>query len=112
LPFTYKETRHLRHYFAVKALLRSEINKADYLLFSPHAKYDWPTLAAELAVKLKRKYVVESDGDHRSVGRLLLRSMPFGPRKLKGDLDAFVLQARGLVLCPFGPRIAAGAGCL
>ena len=83
LPFTYREDRHLRHYFAIKGLLRSEINKADYLLFSPHAKFDWPTLAAQLAVKLKRKYGLESDWDHPSVHRFLLRAMPFGAKKLR-----------------------------
>lgn len=83
LPFPYREDRHLRHYFAIRGLLRSEINKADYLLFSPHAKFDWPSLAAQLAVKLKRKYGLESDWDHRSVHRFLLRAMPFGAKKLR-----------------------------
>jgi glycosyltransferase involved in cell wall biosynthesis len=64
-------------------LLLDEIKKADYLLFSPHAKFDWPTLAARLAIKLKRQYGVESDYDRLSVGHVLLDAMPFGVRKLR-----------------------------
>src|SRR5277367_411427 len=41
LPYAYREDRYLCHYLATKRRLRSEIANADYLLFSPHAKYDW-----------------------------------------------------------------------
>ena len=59
LPHSYREDRHLRYYRATRKLLRSEIQKADYLLFSPHSMFDWPTLAALEAIKMKRKYVFE-----------------------------------------------------
>ena len=56
LPYPYREDRYLRHFRATRRLLSAEIAKADYLLFSPHSKYDWSTLAARLAMKLGRKY--------------------------------------------------------
>lgn len=88
LPHTYREDKHLLHYFFTRKLLLSEINKANYLLFSPHAKYDWPTLAAKLAMKLKRKYCIESDWDQWSAWRLQLSAMPFGAKKLRKALWA------------------------
>jgi glycosyltransferase involved in cell wall biosynthesis len=86
LPYTYREDRHLRHYLATRKLLRSEIAKADYLLFSPHAKYDWSTLAALQAIKMKRKYDMESDWVHESVQRLNLEAMPSGLNKIRKTL--------------------------
>jgi glycosyltransferase involved in cell wall biosynthesis len=88
LPYAYREDRYLRHFLSTKKRLASEINKADYLLFSPHSNYDWSTLAAELAIQLKRKYGIESDWDHRSVWRLQLNAMPFGAKKLRKTLWA------------------------
>lgn len=86
LPMPYREDRYLWHYSTVKNLLRSEIAKADYLVFSPHAKYDWSTLAAKLAIKLKRKYDMESDWNSDSVIRVQLEAMPPGLRKIKRTL--------------------------
>ena len=83
LPHTYREDKHLLHYFSTRKILLSEISKAQYLLFSPHANYDWPTLGVSLALKLKRKYCVESDFDHPSVSNLQLRAMRFGAKKLR-----------------------------
>ena len=95
LPFAYREDKYLRHYYSTKKMLESEINKADYLLFTPPAKFDWPTLAAEVAIKLKRKYGMELDYDHRSVRRLLLKAIPFGAKKLRKAfwMSSFVNQA-------------------
>jgi colanic acid/amylovoran biosynthesis glycosyltransferase len=88
LPHTYREDKHLRHYFSTRQILLSEINKAKYLLFSPHANYDWPTVGVKLAMKLKRKYGIESDYDNPSVSNLQLRVMPFGAKKLRKSLWA------------------------
>jgi len=88
LPFAYREDRYLRHYLATKRLLVSEIAKAQYLIFSPHAKYDWSTLAAELAIKQKRKYDMESDHDHASAARFRLATMPPGLNKLRKTIWA------------------------
>jgi len=88
LPHTYREDKYLYHYFSTRKVLLSEISKAKYLLFSPHANYDWPTLGAKLAIRLKRKYCIESDYDHPSVSNLQLRAMPFGAKKLRKSLWA------------------------
>lgn len=86
LPYTYRELTHLRHYLTTRSLLRAEIAKADYLLFSPHAKYDWSTMAAIQAIKMKRKYDIESDWVHESVQRSQLATMAFGLRKVRKTL--------------------------
>jgi colanic acid/amylovoran biosynthesis glycosyltransferase len=86
LPYAYREDRYLRHYLATRRVLRSEISQADYLLFSPHAKYDWSTLAARLAIKMKRKYDMESDWDQRDVRHANLAAMPLGLRKIRKTL--------------------------
>jgi colanic acid/amylovoran biosynthesis glycosyltransferase len=83
LPYAYREDRYFRHYPATRRLLASEIAKAQYLIFSPHAKYDWSTLEARLAIKQKRKYDMESDHDHASAARFHLATMPAGLNKLR-----------------------------
>ena len=83
LPYAYREDRYLRHYLATKKLLLSEIAKADYLLFSPHAKYDWSALAALLAIKMNRSYGFKSDWDQESAMRFNLKTMPFGLKKIR-----------------------------
>jgi colanic acid/amylovoran biosynthesis glycosyltransferase len=88
LPYAYREDRYLRHYLATRRLLRSEIAKSDYLLFSPHAKYDWSTLAARQAINMGRKYDMESDWDQRNVQRVALAGMPFGLKKIRKILWA------------------------
>lgn len=88
LPYPYREDRYLRHYLTTRRLLSSEITKAQYLLFSPHSKYDWSTLATRLAIKQKRKYDIESDHDHHSAQRFLVESLPFGLNKLRKALWA------------------------
>jgi glycosyltransferase involved in cell wall biosynthesis len=88
LPYAYREDRYLRHYLTTRRLLASEIAKAQYLIFSPHAKYDWSTLAAQLAIKQKRKYDMESDHDHASAVRFHLATMPAGINKLRKTIWA------------------------
>jgi colanic acid/amylovoran biosynthesis glycosyltransferase len=88
LPYTYREDRHLSHYFSSRKVLLEEISKAKYLLFSPHAMYDWSTLGAKLAFNRKRKYCFESDWDQRSAANLRLREMAFGVKKLRKSLWA------------------------
>lgn len=88
LPYAYREDRYLRHYLATRRLLASEIAKAEYLIFSPHAKYDWSTLAAHLAIKQKRKYDMESDHDHASASQFYLATMPAGLNKLRKTIWA------------------------
>jgi colanic acid/amylovoran biosynthesis glycosyltransferase len=95
LPYAYREDRYLRHYLATKRLLASEIAKAQYLIFSPHAKYDWSTLGAQLAIKQKRKYDMESDHDHASAARFHLATMPAGLNKVRKTIwaNSFIKSA-------------------
>lgn len=95
LPFAYREDKYLRHYLATKRLLASEIAKAQYLIFSPHAKYDWSTLAVQLAIKQKRKYDMESDHDHASAAQFHLATMPPGLNKLRKTMwaNSFIKSA-------------------
>ena len=88
LPYAYREDRYLRHYFAIKQLLASEIAKTEYLIFSPHANFEWSTLAARLAIKAKRKFDMESDHDHASAARFHLAMMSAGPKKLRKTILA------------------------
>jgi glycosyltransferase involved in cell wall biosynthesis len=88
LPYAYREDKYLLHYLPTRQLLASEIAKAQYLIFSPHAKYDWSTLAARLAFRLQRKYDMESDHDHASAARFHLTTMPPGPNRLRKALWA------------------------
>lgn len=88
LPYPYREDRYLRHYLSTKRLLTAEIAKAQYLIFSPHANYDWSTLAAHVAIEQKRKYDMESDHDHASAMQFHLATMPAGLRKLRKTIWA------------------------
>jgi glycosyltransferase involved in cell wall biosynthesis len=88
LPYAYREDRYLRHYQTTRRLLASEIAKAQYLIFSPHAKFDWSTLATELAIRQNRKYDMESDHDHASAARFHLATMSSGLNKVRKALWA------------------------
>jgi colanic acid/amylovoran biosynthesis glycosyltransferase len=88
LPYAYREDKYLRHYLATRRLLASEIAKAQYLIFSPHAKYDWSTLAAHLAIKQSRKFDMESDHDHESAQQFHLSTMRPGFNKLRKTMWA------------------------
>jgi glycosyltransferase involved in cell wall biosynthesis len=105
LPYPYREDRYLRHYLATRKLLRSEIAKADYLLFAPHAMYDWPTLANLLAIKMKRDYGIDSDGDLESATRFSLQAMPFGFNKIRKTFWAYSLS-RNVRKCLSNSRVA------
>lgn len=83
LPYPYREDRYIINYRSVAKLLRSEIESADYLLFSPHAPFDWSTLAAKLAIAMHRSYDMEADWHLENVSRFIVSEMSFGFRKLR-----------------------------
>jgi glycosyltransferase involved in cell wall biosynthesis len=83
LPYAYREDRYIRYYFQTKRLLRSEIAKADYLVFCPHAKYDWSMLAVFIAMQLNRPYEIEVPWFHEVVSRLDLSHMRPGIKKIR-----------------------------
>jgi colanic acid/amylovoran biosynthesis glycosyltransferase len=105
LPYSYREDRHFRYYRATRDLLRLEILKSDYLLFSPHSIFDWPVLAALEAIKMKRNYVCESDWDHESVWRVNLNAMPLGVNRVRKTIWMYIFL-RDLYKCLFRSSLA------
>lgn len=83
LPEAYREDRYLRDRRAVGRLLKREIEQSDYLSFSPHAPFDWPTLAAKIAIDLGRQYDVEADWDMANVSWMLWSTMRPGLNKVR-----------------------------
>jgi glycosyltransferase involved in cell wall biosynthesis len=86
LPYAYREDRYIRNYGRTRRALRSAIAAADYLAFSPHAKFDWSTLAVKIAVKMGRRYDIESDWVQEDVQRHQLSYMRPGINKLRKRL--------------------------
>ena len=83
LPEPYREDRYVFRKRAVSATLRRELAAADYILISPHAPFDWSTLAAELCIAMGIPYNMEADWDLPQVSRYIWSQMPFGLRKLR-----------------------------
>ena len=70
LPMAYKPTDFVRELPRIKKWLRSEIEDADHLIFSPYSLVgDWPTIAIREAVKMGRRYTIEADGVHGDIMR-------------------------------------------
>lgn len=86
LPQPYREDRYLLNKAKVSDILSSEIDKARYLLISPHAPFDWSTLAAEICIKKGRKYNMEADWNLPRTSKYLWSQMVFGPNKLRKRL--------------------------
>ena len=62
LPAAYKPLDFSRQYFAVRRILRHQLEQADYVVVSPHTLIgDWPMVAAREAIKMRRRYVLEAD---------------------------------------------------
>lgn len=83
LPEPYREDRYIARRGEVKRILREQIESADYILISPHAAFDWSTLAAEMCIDLKKKYNMEADWNLPQVTNYIWSQMPFGPNKLR-----------------------------
>ncbi|WP_426609732.1 glycosyltransferase [Bradyrhizobium sp. McL0616] len=61
----------LLYYASVRKVINREIQKADYLVFSPHTVIgDWPTLAVREAIKMNRPYVIDADVVYEEVARV------------------------------------------
>jgi glycosyltransferase involved in cell wall biosynthesis len=62
LPNGYNLRDFLTSYASVRKVIQREIQKADYLVFSPHTLIgDWPTVAVREAIKMNRRYVIDAD---------------------------------------------------
>ena len=83
LPEAYREDRYLLNLAGARRLLTNEIERSDYLSFSPHAPFDWPTLAAKIAIRMGRKYDLEADWDMENVSWMLWSTMRPNPNKAR-----------------------------
>ena len=78
LPEPYREDRYVLGKGKVTRLLSTEIEKARYLLISPHAPFDWSTLAAEICIRKNRKYNMEADWNVPYTTKYIYNKLPFG----------------------------------
>lgn len=70
LPRTFNPLTFVRELPRVRRLLRSEVEAAEHLIFSPYSLIgDWPTVAIREAVKLGRRYTIEADVVHGDLMR-------------------------------------------
>ncbi len=87
LPSAYRLSDFIRHYHAVRRILKAEIVDSDYLVFSPHALVgDWPTVATREAIKLRRPYVIDADVVYDEVGKVGLARNASWKRLIKRNL--------------------------
>jgi glycosyltransferase involved in cell wall biosynthesis len=92
LPDAYRMGEFLRHYYAVKRALKIEIERADYLLFSPHALRDWPTVATYEAIKLRRPYVIDADVVYGEVARVAWSRAAFWKRLVMKTIELPIFE--------------------
>lgn len=86
LPEPYREDRYLRLRGRISRLLRAEIERADYLLISPHASFEWSTLATRVAIAMGRDYNMEGDWNLQDVVRSQLQEMRYGLQRIRKSL--------------------------
>ena len=83
LPQPYREDRYIRKKRATTAILEKEIDRSRYILVSPHAPFDWSTLAAEICIRKDRKYNMEADANIPELMKFLWNTMPGGVNKIR-----------------------------
>jgi colanic acid/amylovoran biosynthesis glycosyltransferase len=83
LPDTYREDLYLRHRRRVRRILREAILESEYHLISPHAAFDWSTMATEICHAEGIPYNMEADWALPVARAELWRRMPWGPAKLR-----------------------------
>ncbi|TCP37152.1 glycosyltransferase involved in cell wall biosynthesis [Sphingomonas sp. BK235] len=81
LPIPYREDRYLLKRGAVIRQLDAEIARADCILLSPHAPFDWSVLAADRCIRLHKPYNMEADWDGPAMWRFMLANMPRGLKR-------------------------------
>ncbi|MGB3738824.1 MAG: glycosyltransferase [Pontixanthobacter sp.] len=63
LPHPYREDRYLAAYKHVETTLRKGFAKASVVQCTPHAPFDWPTLAANVLMRENIPFAIQSDWD-------------------------------------------------
>jgi glycosyltransferase involved in cell wall biosynthesis len=93
LPNAYHWRDFLLSYANVKKALNLEIQKADYLVFSPHALVgDWPTVGVNEAIKLQRPYVIDADIVYEQVAQVAEARKAAWKRQVKQRLMTPLFQ--------------------
>jgi glycosyltransferase involved in cell wall biosynthesis len=83
LPTPYREDRYLYHRGRVRRILREAMLESEYHLISPHAAFDWSTLATEICFAEGIPYNMEADWALPVARAELWRRMPWGLAKLR-----------------------------
>lgn len=83
LPEPYREDRYLFHRGRVRRILKAAMLESEYHLISPHAAFDWSTLAAEICIAEGIPYNMEADWALPAARAELWRLMPPGPTKAR-----------------------------
>lgn len=86
LPEPYREDRYVFFRNRISKLLSREIDMARYILISPHAPFDWSTLAASICIRKGRHYNMEADWNVPITSRYIWSEMPFGINKFRKRL--------------------------
>lgn len=83
LPEPYREDKYFIHRRRVGDQLESAIRSHEFILLSPHAAFDWPTLAAKICIEANIPYDMEADWSVPAARRQLWQRMPWGLRKAR-----------------------------
>lgn len=83
LPEPYREDKYLRARRQVSAAMRDRIRSHEFILLSPHAAFDWSTLAGSICRQEGIPYNMEADWSLPQARRQLLKKMPWGFSKAR-----------------------------
>lgn len=83
LPMPYREDRYLKERKRTCAAMRERIRSHEFILVSPHAAFDWSTLAASICRREGIPYNMEADWSLPQARRQLWQRMPWGLQKVR-----------------------------
>lgn len=63
LPYPYREDNYLRHRSKARELISRHLDKASVLKVTPHAPFDWPGLAVQVAIEVRVPFAFQADAD-------------------------------------------------
>lgn len=83
LPTPYREDKYFFNKGLVYAKLEREIKSYEYIVISPHAAFDWSTLAGEICISNGIPFDMEADWSLPHARKELWQRMPWGFSKLR-----------------------------
>lgn len=108
LPWSYRPIDFVRNYSRVRRVLKECIGRSKYLQFGIHAAWgDWASVAAEVALAMKRPYAVHMDNVSHEVVLHLSKAKTSWRKRVTGRMQASVIhrwhrrliEHAGLALC-------------